>query len=359
MDKSRPVNEKIKVHKRNKEWITGVSKTQLETIKAGEDILTDVLQRGIASADIEYREDLCYDIEALIDYYSPGILKSFRRLFTILDHAENPAKYPEIISYINYLLSLTYQSRKYLEQRKEWTDFDTTSTLESHIGLMWRNRDLLEYKLYEWNTEIIQLSFNSIKDTEKRVFIDKGYWINLKDGHGHVHYTSKTRPILAGKFIKKDDTEVNVLQPHLLFLQPGRVNRRIRWDKAERRLVTSNDLTTILGFAQTNYTEMVQFIKECYRDPLTEQTPAFLIKLHKSFINGDHLVLEDEYGSLLTVTDLPDDPLPTTELLRTILPSQADNCALLVQVNDDIENNLFSVKPLTIVTADRIVRLLF
>lgn len=357
MDKSRRVNEELEVHKRSKEWITGVSKNQHETIESGEDILTDVLQRGIASADIEYREDLCYDIEGLINYYSPGILRSFRRLFTILNHAENPTKYPEIIAHINYLLSLIRQSKKYLEERKDWKDIDTISTIESHIGFMWRNRDLLEYKLYETNTEIIQLSFNSIKDNEKKVFIDKGYWVNLNDGF--VHYTSKTRPISAGQFIKKEDTEKEVLQPHLLFLQPGRINRRIRWDETETRSVNANDLTTLLGFAQINYTQMVQTIKECYRDPLTEQTPAFLIKLHKSFINGDHLVLEDEQGGLLTVMDLPGDDLPTTELLRTILPSQPDNCALLVQVNDDIENTLFSVKPLTIVTSDQIVRLLF
>ena len=211
--------------------------------------------------------------------------------------------------------------------------------------------------MYEENAEIIQLSFNSTKDDERITFIDKGYWFNFKTGK--IHYTCRIRPARAARFIKESDTELEVLQPDKLFVYPGKINCRIRWEEAKKRKVNSNDIATLLENAETDYTAVVNRVKESFRDPLSELNPAILIKLHKAFINGDHLVLEDEQGGLLTVADLSRDNAPTSGLLRVVLPAQPKRLALLVEVNDDTLSNLFSVKPLSIVTSDKVIRLLY
>ena len=343
--------------KRSKEWMTAIAKTQQQAIEEAERILGGVLRRGISFADIEYREEICYDIEGLMDYYTPGILRNFRHLFTILYHADNPKMYPEILAHVNYLLVMLGQAKEYLKLRVEGAEPDVNSLVEAQLGYLWKNIDLLEHKMYEEDTEIIQLSFNSTKDDERMIFTDKGYWFNFKTRK--IHYTCKIRPTKAARFIKENDTELEVLQPVKLFVYPGKANSRIRWKAAEKRKINSNDIAALLENAETDYTAVVNRMKETFRDPLAERTPAILIKLHKTFINGDHLVLEDEQGGLLTIADLPDDKTPTSELLRVILPAQPKQFALLVEVNDDIQSNLFSVKPLSIVTFDRIIRLLY
>jgi len=354
MDK---VKEEIKFPKRNKEWMKTVSKTQLAGIEEAEKILEDILRIGFSSADVEYREDMCYDIENLIDYNIPNVLREFRHFFSILYHIDNLNMYPKILDHINYLLVLLDQSKKYLKCRSNGGEPDFISTIETHIGSFGRRRDFLDYKLYEENADIIQLSFESTKDVERMLFIDKGYWVNLKNGK--IFYTRRQRPTRAAQYIKLPNSEFNVLQPQKLFVYPGKINNRIRWDEAQQREVTTDDRVKLLNYAELNYIQAVNTIKDSFKDPLADHTPTLLIKLHKTFVNGTYLVLEDEQGGLLTVADMSKDNAPTAELLRTILPSAPKDCALLVRVNDDTENDLFSVKPLSVITPNKIIRLLY
>ncbi|NDV82925.1 hypothetical protein [Bacteroides sp. 51] len=351
------MKEEIETPRGNSEWMITVARRQQRTIEEAERILEDVLQMGISSVDIEYREEICYDIEGLDGYYSPGILRDFRHFFSLLYYANNPKMYPNLVAHVSYLLVVVGQIKEFLKLRIEGAELDITSMVESHIGFWWKNINLLEYKMYEKGAEIIQLSFNSTKDTEKMTFTDKGYWFNLKTGK--IHYVCKIRPAKVVRFIKGNDTEPEVVKPKLMFVYPGEINSRIRWKEAKKRKVKSSDIKTLLGNAETDYAVVVNRMKESFKDPLAEPTPAVLIKLHKAFINGGHLVLEDGQGGLLTVMDLPEDNAPTSELLRAILPANPEGYALLVEVNEDIQSNLFSVKPLSIITSNRIIRLLY
>ena len=188
-------------------------------------------------------------------------------------------------------------------------------------------------------------------------FVDMAYWMNIKSGQ--IYYTRKLRPINAARFIKKNDTEFSVLQLDKLFIYPGTINKRIRWTKTERRNVNTSDLTSILEFAECNYSECIKRIKENFRDALAEQNLVMVLRLYNVYNNDGQLILEDAHGGLLTVMDLPDEEVNTTRLLCAILPARPDNCALVIQVNNDIDSDLFSVKPLSLITSEQIIRLLF
>jgi len=354
MNKSK---EEIHSPKGSEELMTTLAKTQQQGIEEAEKILDEVLRMGISAVDIEYAEEICYDIEGLTDYFIPGVLKDFRLFFIILCHANNPAMFPDLLAYVNYLIAVVEEEKKYLKLRTQGAKPDITSVVETHLGYLWRNINLLKYKMYEEGGEIIQLSFSSTKDLQRMSLTDKAYWFNLNTGR--IHFTSKIRPIHAAKYIKENDTELDILQPEKLFVYPGRLNSRIRWDHIEKRKITPSDIKRVWEGAEDDYAGIITRVKENFRDPLAERSAAILLRLHKTFINGDHLVLEDEKGGLLTVKDLPEDDAPTSELLRTILPSNPERYALLVEVNDDLQTNLFSVKPLTIVNPDRIIRLLY
>ncbi|MDR0745878.1 MAG: hypothetical protein LBF17_05225 [Mediterranea sp.] len=354
MDK---MKEGLESSGRSKNRVDIVTVTQQDGIKEAKRILDEILQFGIELVDVEFLDDICYDIEQLADYCMPGILKNFRYLFSILYSSDDPKMRPEIIAHVNYLLVLLNQADKYLKLRVEGMELDVTSLVEVHLGYLWNNKTFLEYKMYEEDAEILQMSFNSTKDNDGWTFIDKGYWFDLKSRR--IHYTCKIRPINAERYIKSADTEYDVLQPEILFVYPGKTNCRVRWRKAQRRVATSGDMAVLLESAETDYTDVISKLKESFRDPLAERTPTLLIKLHKAFIYDDHLVLEDERGGLLTVKDLSGDNTPTSELLRAILPAQSVGCALLAEVNDNLKSVLFSVKPLSVITPDRIIRLLY
>lgn len=339
--------------KREGDEIQYVSKVQLSGMMAAAKSLENVLQSGIMFIDIEKREKLFFEVEDLADYYVPVFLNNFRHFFYFShDNNENRSEFLELI---NYLLTVSDQSKEYLERCAASEHPDITPVVQAHLGYFRQDIDFLEHKMYTENTEILQLSFNSTTDLKKRAFVDKGYWFDFKSRK--IHYVCKIRAFRAARHIKRHNTEFDILKLKKLFLYPGKINNRVRWNAEVKRETTAKDIAVVIGSARTDYANVVNEIKENFREPLAERTPALLIKLHKAFINGDYLVLEDEQGGLLTVTDSPKDNTPTTELLQAILPAQPVGCALLVEVNDDLQSGLFSVKPLSFITPDKIIRL--
>lgn len=358
MSRAKSSNKSDSNHGRSREWMLAMAETQLDGVRKGEEILDKILFNGIALTDEDAKEEFYPGIEDMVDNHVPNIQRDFRHLLLMLHHYDNPEKYPAIVDCMNYLLALTGRGKKYLEFRiDEKMDPDITTRIESYLGYYWKNQDLVTYRLFDDHAEIVQLSFVCIKDEDRRIFEDKGYWMSLKNGH--IYMTRRLQPFDVAKHIRPGNSEFDVLQPERMFVYPGKLNRRIRWREAKRRTITPDDISAVLNHAEHHYTEMANAMKEFFRDPLAEQSPAVLIGLHQAFVNGDQLVLQDEYGGLLTVMDAPNDRYPTTTLFRSILPADPKGYALLVKVNNETDTGLFSVKPLSVIAPDRIIRLLF
>jgi hypothetical protein len=335
-----------------------VAATQYEGIKKAIAYVEEIFHIGIQPADDDFLDDVSSEMEELMDSYLSNIVYEFRYLLMYFYYMYTSNRHPDIVAQINHLVAVLTRAEKYLKSRIDGMEPDPASLIEDYLGYMWRTGDLVKYKMYKEDAEIIQLSFDRFDDQIKPVPVEKGYWFDLKTHE--IHYTCRIRPRRGTQHVKSDDTEFDVLLPEMLFIYQGKVNRRIRWMKAQRRAITPKDLAVLLESAEPDYADAVSRIKETFRDPLIDHAPVLLIKLHKAFVQGDHLVLEDERGGLLTVMDNPvEDDNPTLELLRSILPAQSTGCALLVKVNNNIHLKLFSVKPLSIITPDKIIRLLF
>lgn len=331
---------------------------QLKGLYAAEEILTTILNVGFVEADDEYEEDLSYDTELLSKYYIPNILREMRHLLYMIHFAEEPSKQKEVIEYLHTMFTIVSEAKAYIVVRlHDCVKRTVTSTIESFIGYYWKKEHLLEHKLYENDAEVIQLAFNSRSEMDRQRFLDDGYWFNLKNGQ--IHHTHKIRSYRAVKHIEADNTQFDVLQIKQLFVYPGYFNKRIRWKNTEvhQRAVTSEDLAVIVKSAESDYQAFIDKLKSSFLEPLAENTPVFLIKLHKTFINGNNLVLEDEKGALLTIASEEEET--STELLQAILPSQLDDAALLVQLNNDVDSKLISLAPLSLITSKKIIRLSF
>ncbi|MNI47248.1 hypothetical protein D3C73_1017550 [compost metagenome] len=76
-------------------------------------------------------------------------------------------------------------------------------------------------------------------------------------------------------------------------------------------------------------------------------------------LQGDTYVLTDQQGKQLPLTDIAHIQQATTYLLPLLKKESLHNQAMLVMFEHDLENNRLSAQPLSIVTAEETIRLLY
>ncbi|MCC8173871.1 MAG: hypothetical protein LIO65_05695 [Odoribacter sp.] len=313
---------------------------------------------GLSSVDAQAKKSLITQIKNLGNYYINGIQTAFNNLLLEMDAVQN-GRYTRVIDQINYISALLKKSQDYLNAKKENPEEEPelNSAIEEQIGYIWKLTDLMQYGLYEEDAEIIQLSFNSYDNSARREYVDESDWLNLKTGK--LYKIKNYRPYRASKYIKEDNSVFDVLKIKELFIYPGDMNQRIRWESAEHRDVEKRDIEKIHQFASTDYAALIKAIKASIKNPLMDKNPVVLMSLNKVYVNGEHLVLEDKQGSPITLRDIPHLDIDTEEVLKSVLPENATGMSLLVMIDNDVEEGLISAQPLSLITSEKIIRLLY
>lgn len=334
---------------------------QLSGVEIASKILNSIITNGLSlSADSKEYRNLQDQVKELGNYYISGIQTAFKDLLLTIHNVENEM-YTPAIDQINYISVLLKKAAEYINQRKTDPDGlpDTGSAIEEQIGTVWKLTELIRLGLWEENAELVQLSFNCIDNPARKQFVDEGAWINLKTGK--LYKTKNYRPYKAVKYVKENDSETDVLLLKDLYIYPGGINPRVRWENESKsaRKVTRDDLARIQSYAVTDYAEMYKSVKNLIKNPLMDKNPLVLISLHNVYLNGEHIVAEDGKGNKLTLSDMPGSDLSPERNLKLILPADARGYSLLVMVNNNVETGLFSAQPLTIVSADKLTKLLF
>jgi len=90
-----------------------------------------------------------------------------------------------------------------------------------------------------------------------------------------------------------------------------------------------------------------------------DKHPVVLLALHKAYLNGEDLVVEDANGFALTLKDMEAQAVSPTANLRAFLPANAEGLCLTVMMHNDVANGLLSAQPMSLITSDKIVRLLY
>lgn len=334
--------------------------TQLLGIQTAGKILNNIVQNGLSSINAKEKRNLQTQIKELGNYYIPGIQTAYNDLLLDLEDVENE-QYSHVIDQLNYIAALLKKATEYLNQRKEDPEAEPeiNSAIEEQIGYIWKLTDLIKVGLWEENAELVQLSFNSYDNPARREFIDEGSWLNLKTGK--LYKTKTFRPYRATKYIKEDNSVPNILQLKDLYIYPGGINPRVRWeanDKSER-IITEDDLTRIQSYANTNYAELLKSVKTIIKNPLMDKNPLILIAIHKAYLNGEHIVVEDAQGNKLTLKDMPGRAASSENSLKMILPKNPMGISLLAMINNDIETGLLSAQPLSLINSSKIIKLLY
>ncbi len=349
-----------KPKKVNKAAFTKKIDAQLSGIDIARKILRDIVQTGLSSIDAKLSRTLQAQIKELGNYYITGVQTAFNDLILELAQVENE-EYTLVIDQINYISALLKKSTEYLTKRKDNPDGDPEldSAIEEQIGYVWKLVELMQYGLYEENGELVQLSFNSYDNRARKEYVDEGLWINLKTGK--IYKTKNYRPYRAAKYIKEDNSSFDVLQLGEMYIYPGDQNPRVRWEaeSLKERPLEAKDLASILAFASDNYADTIKMVKSTIKNPLMDKHPVVLVSLNKSYLNGDNLVIEDKNGNRLTLKDIDQQNISSATNLKAILPPHAEGYALTVMINNDVQTGLLSAQPMSLITPEKIVRLLY
>ena len=334
--------------------------TQLIGIDTAQKLLRDIVSTGLSSIDAKLRTTLRTQIKELGNYYIGGIQTAFNNLLLSLEEVEEE-EYTEVVNNLNYLSALLKKASEYLKARKENPEGlpELSSAIEEQIGYVWKLVELMQYGLYEENASLVQLSFNSYDNEARKEYVDEGLWLNLTTGK--IFKTMNYRPYKAAKYIKEENTMFGVLQLKDLYIYPGDTNPRIRWeaDSITEHPLQKTDLTTIKQWASTQFADTIKSVKNTIKNPLMDKHPVVLLALHKAYRVGEDLVVEDANGFAITLKDIGEGAVSPTGNLKAFLPSNAEGLTLTAMMHNDVASGLLSAQPMSLITPDKIIRLLY
>lgn len=333
---------------------------QLQGIEVADKLLKNIVFSGLSSIDARSKKIITDQIKELGNYYINGIQTAFSNLILEIENVEQE-NYTHAIDQINYIAALLKKSTDYLNKKKDEPTAapEMETAIEEQIGFVWKLADLQALGQYEEQVQLLQLSFNSYDNQARKEFVDEGQWMNLKDGK--IYKTKNFRPYKAVKYIKADNSYFQILNIPEMYIYPGDMNPRIRWEGiAEHRdELNPTYLASVLSYASDNYVDTLKMVKNYIKNPLNDKNPVALLKVVKSFVNGDKIVIEDSLGNKLTMDDIQEQQMPTANQLSNFLPAQPQGMALLLMFNNDIATGLFYAQPLSLITPDKIVRLMY
>lgn len=345
----------------NKSALVKKIAAQLEGIEHADKLLQGIVQAGLGSVDKKTVQTLGEQVKQLGNYYIPGVQSHFRALLLELNNGEDrEAMYAGAIPRLITLHALLKKSRDYLKTRLDNPDEatkDTQTTLEEEIGHAWQIAELLEYGLTEKDAELLQLAFHSYVDASREEYVDEGYWLHLQSGR--IHATRTYRPYRAAKYIREEDSFFQVVQARQLAIYPGELNARVRWEEAAFRDVQAEDYVTALASARRSFPEAVKLVKNQIKNPLSDKHPVMLLAYREVVAIDGRYALTDEQGKQIPLADIPRLGWSTTAMLPLLKREDLRDRAMLVMFEHDFAHNRLTAQPLSVVSPQGVIRLLY
>lgn len=331
---------------------------QLAGIATASRMLENILRAGFSSLDPGELASLREQVKALGNAYIPGVQTVFSDLLLDVEKVENE-NYTAAVDRAAYLYVLLKKATAHLTDRKE-RPLDppaTDSAIEEQIGYVWKLSELSALGRSEKGAALAQLAFFARDDRARRELVEEGVWINLRTGQ--LCLTRNYRPYKAMKYVKSENSFEGVAEIGELFVYPGDLNPRVRWEPGDlaARPLAPADFAAVMSHASGAYAESFRAVRNSIKSPLADRNPYLLLALHKAWRNGERLVVEDAAGTCLTLRDDPGGDAAAETALGMILSAECAGLALLVRIDNDVREGLFTGQPLSLVCSDKIVRL--
>ncbi len=351
--------------KKNKAAKTKKIKKQLEGLKLTEDMVQNLLQTGLGTIggnSIKTYTDLA---KQLGDYYLLGPQTYVKQLIAEIEAFKKDGEdrhYREAVRILVKLRALVKKSETYLNAKLESDDPNgDDNILYEELGGIWKLDELNALGLKKESATLIQLSFEVIYDEARKEYVDTGWWVDLDNGE--IFATRNYRPINRLKYVKEEDTILETACIPMLSYYPGELNRRIRWEEKSVSFhkIEKEELAKLKQYAEKSLPDTLKKVKNQMKNTLSDNYVVLLFAYQTIGKIEDTFVMEDSSGSRVILTDMElNDHKGTIDRLF-ILPEEElfQNQVLLGAFFYDEEKRRICVQPYSIITEDRIIRLLY
>ncbi len=330
---------------------------QIEGLEILEKIIGNFVQAGLGTINAKNIKVMNDQVKQLGNYYLTGpqiMLREFLMLFENSDDREHI--YSQAIDKLITMNSLCKKGKDYLAKRLENLEAaeEKNDLIPELLGQAWQLSELREMGAVQQDVELVQLAFNSFTSEARMEYVDYGIWINMKTGE--IQQTFNYRPFRAAKYIREDDSFYSVAQVKELFVYPGELNPRIRWESMEIREIAVVDYKLIKTHAKRSYPEVIKTIKNQIKNPLSDKNPLALLSFSRIGQVEGLFVAEDEKGQRLVLEDAFEQK--STHMLELVDEKVLmDNC-MLVRFYHNPDTGKLRAQPLSLITNDRIIRLI-
>lgn len=334
---------------------------QLEGLDLTAKLVQDLMNAGLGTMGGAALTTYRGLAKQLGDYYLPGPQRLLNRL--ILEIAAfqkdgSDGHYETAIDVLEKLWALVKKSRQYIQGKLESGEVgQDDSLLFEELGGVWKLAELEELGLSRQNARLAQLSFWVAYDEARNEYIDTGCWADVDTGE--VSFTQNYRPVKALKYVKQDDTVFGVAKVPLAVCYPGEGNRRVRWEGAEVGPLERADLDALRAHAAPALAPEVKTAKNLLKNTLSGPMVCRLLRFARIGRAGDVMVLQDGAGGTVALGDLPGMEPTTARLSLLPDPDLLENQVLLGAFWYDGAARRMKVQPLSILTGDGVVRLLY
>ena len=340
-------------------------RVQLEGIAMAEKILGNIICAGLHSIDRENYSFYASQVKELGNYYVSGVQSAFSLLLSMASKGQLNQSFTEPIEQVNYIYALLKRGKSYTDNKlSDYEAFPETpdtaldlmlhSAIEEQLGYAWKLTELREKGLYIQASELLQLSFDSYDDSANYQFVDEGVWMVLNTGA--IVYTFTYRPYKAQKLINAEDSFFQKLEIKELYIYPGAKNPRVRWDSENITETCEGDFSKAISYARDDYAQVIKEVKTQIISPLADKHPIFALRVSDLFSVGEDgcLCITDALGGKVILR------LEKFGYLLTMASqSQVENGALTCRFTYDAAADLLYAVPLSLITAQGVIRFFY
>ncbi len=336
-------------------------KSQLEGLDMVEKVVNELMAAGlgtIGGASLRTYQQLA---KQMGDYYLPGPQRLCNQLLieiTAFQKDQDEAHYDAAISVLEKLWTLIKKARQYINEKLENDDVALEDTvLYEELGGIWKLSELEELGKSKKNAVLMQLSFWVTFDEARKEYIDTGCWADLDSGEIYMNYNY--RPLKSLKYVKQEDSVFGVAKVPSAVFYPGDGNVRVRWDSAQIREYEQADYDAVFRHAVPSVKQEAKAVKNFLKNAITQPMMIRLIAFNRIGKTGGDYVLADKNDDTVLLGNMPG--MEDTTLRLSMLPNGGllRDQVLLGAFYYNRENRRLMVQPLSIVTHDTVVRLLY
>jgi hypothetical protein len=341
----------------NKTALQKKIKSQLNGLEILERQMHQLVRTGIATIDPKKLKAIEETTKQLGNDYLKELQNELREFILLWDqNLPEDQLYSLAYEKLQILYSISKKGKQHLTKKLEHEEMlpDIETSIEEKLGHIWQLAELREQNSLLSNAQLVQLSFTSKKSEARKEWIDEGIW--LETTTGNLFYTKNYRPFRAAKQMKEEDSIFHIVQTNELFIYPGEGNKRVRWE--DYQFIGLPDSKVIHEFAKTDVTEVIKQVRNQLKLPLADKHPLALIAFSKIGKVEEEWMLEDSKGVRLTLSDDDHQEMATLPLLDLLSNKELENGAMLVKFAHNLKTGVLAAKPLSIITTNRIVRLL-